>query len=147
MELAVVEEKFLRTREETVMKHGAPREQVLLLETRSATSETLSNIIGEYYVGDNKAESNAQPLSGVAVGVKGQLERITPILAAVMCNNKSLYHGKALCLSIVKNLGFNSPPHLNPFAKQQSLQSQNTKSEQASIPSQTDPTLIFFLHF
>ena len=109
------------TREETITKHGGPGEKVLLFETWSATSETLSKIIGEYYVGDNKAESNAQPLSGVAVGVKGQLERITPILAAVMCNNKSLYHGKALCLSIVNiSRGSNSPSHLNPFAKQKS---------------------------
>ena len=51
-----------------------------------------------------------QSLSGVAAGVKGQLERIIPIPAIVMCKNEILYNGKALCLSIVNiSRGCHSP--------------------------------------
>ena len=53
---------------------------------------------------------DVQPLSGVVAGVKGQLERITPIPAAAMANKEVLYHGKALCPGIVNiSRGFNSP--------------------------------------
>ena len=38
------------------MKHDALGEKVLLFENWSATSETLSIMIGAYYVGENKVE-------------------------------------------------------------------------------------------
>lgn len=66
-------------------------------------------------------KKNTQPLSGVVASVKGQLERITPVPAAVMYYNEVLYYGTALCLIIVTiSRGFNSPPISKTFAKQQS---------------------------